>query len=183
MFIKPSRIILVPVILAALVALSAPAVAAETSDYEVTPCKPIDPTMGYQVFVGDKDPAGTNVRSGPGEEYPVIATLPTDATVLVEITGCSEGWIRIGRVFIWDDPCSTAIPLVGWIHGSLLYPNCRCEWYSEPTGESTVLEEIPPDARFTLVGCRDGWIKVQYGGHEGWLKEDCLMIPEGYFTP
>ena len=75
-----------------------PATAAETAGYEVTPCQPpgeggYDDCMYARVY--DTDPAGTNVRSGPGTDYSIVKTLPSDRPVLVTITGSVGEWMRI----------------------------------------------------------------------------------------
>lgn len=188
-----SKIVLVPVVLAALVTLSFPALAAETGDYEVVLCSDADsdPTSApIKAFVADKDPAGLNVRSGPGTDYPVLTTLPTDRTVVVAILASAKGWLRIGYVWICNETDVTQLSLKGWVNSALLKLPVSCDTgmtlLSEPRDDSTVVTEIPGSTfSVTLIECRcDGrgtWPKIRYGKFEGWLRpaSGCYGIGEG----
>ena len=53
-------------------------------------------------YVVDKDPAGLNVRSGPGSTFNVVGNLPNrkvDGGIGVHITGSSGDWFRIDEAF------------------------------------------------------------------------------------
>ncbi|MBN2223092.1 MAG: SH3 domain-containing protein [Deltaproteobacteria bacterium] len=183
MFIKLSRIVSVPVILAALIALAAPA-AAETAGYEVTPCQENEKgriSTPLWVFVGDKDPAGLNVRSGPGTGYPVVKTIPTGRTAAVSITGSSGGWFHIDYVRICDEDKSfKSMELAGWVSGSLLQVRVIYEidapLFSEPRKDSTIVTKVPGGTLVTLSGCRCdswcGWLEVRYEEFQGWIRPD-----------
>jgi uncharacterized protein YgiM (DUF1202 family) len=173
--------------------LSPSAVAAETAGYEVIPCRENDNghwSDPLRVFVGDTDPAGTNVRSGPGTDYPVLKTLPTDRTVAVSITGSSGGWFRINSVWLCSELNIDSMDLVGWVSGALLQVRVNYEidvpLFSEPRKDSTVVTEIPGGTLVTLSGCRCdswcGWLKVRYGEFEGWIRPDHYraIVAEGF---
>jgi len=38
---------------------------------------------------------GLNVRSGPGVDYPIVATLSQGATVMVVDTDSDTGWLQV----------------------------------------------------------------------------------------
>jgi SH3-like domain-containing protein len=171
---------------------SLPATAAETGAYEIVPCSDAgsDPTSApIKAFVGDKDPSGLNVRSGPGTDYPVLKTLPTDRPVVVAILGSAKGWLRIGYVWVCNDTGVTQIRLDGWVNSALIRFPVSCDTgmtlFSEPRDDAKVVAEIPGNSfSVTLIECRcevrGTWIKIRYGKFEGWLRpaSGCYGIGE-----
>jgi SH3-like domain-containing protein len=170
--------------------LPIPAAAAETADYEVVPCQ--EPEGGkyetcMHAWVFDTDPAGLNVREGPGTEYPVITTLPTDRVVVVTISGSVGEWIRIKDARVCPgtgEMKDVHLDLVGWVHGTLLKVMVLGGWdqpswpfssepaplYAEPNDASSIIARIPNNTNVTVAGCRAGWMKVRYRELEGWLS-------------
>jgi hypothetical protein len=83
-------------------------------------------------FLTDKDPRGTNVRSGPSAAAPVVGHLPpdysgagSDETFAVEFTviGSKDGWLlikdaRTGQY--GEGPQKTVFAGPGWISGGLV---------------------------------------------------------------
>lgn len=168
-------------------------IAAEMADYTVVPCKENDNvswSAPLRVYVGDKDPAGLNVRSGPGTEYPILKTLPTDRTVAVAITASAGGWFRINNVWICGELNIDTMDLVGWVSGTLLQVRVNYEidvpLFSEPRKDSTVITKLPGGTLVTLSGCRCdswcGWLKVRHGDFEGWVRPDHYraIVAEGF---
>jgi SH3-like domain-containing protein len=144
---------------------SLPAFAAETADYEVVPCDRV------LAFVYDTDPAGLNVRSGPGSDYPVIATLPTNQPVELLITGAVGAWMRItepsGQTF-------DTMNIVGWVYGPLLAVWTQgnpsgIPLHTKPSASSPILAKIPNGITVSITGCQGEWLKVKYREIEGWL--------------
>lgn len=95
--------------------LSLPAVAADTCD--------------FQAYANDPDPAGTNVRSGPGTSYPVIGVLkPTTMEGYTfgaefHVDGFEDGWFRIGDASTGqygDDTEEVVFKGPGWISVKLV---------------------------------------------------------------
>jgi SH3-like domain-containing protein len=150
--------------------ISLPAVAAETTG-AVVPCD-------CDAYVVDTDPAGLNVRSGPGTTNSVITTLPTDRPVEVTITGSAGAWMRISDAYIYvvDAPTGDiTMTFEGWVYGPLLAVTARpsgpmtVPLYREASTASGVLLGLPMDSEVTLTGCKGTWMKVRYGQVEGWL--------------
>jgi SH3-like domain-containing protein len=140
------------------------ATAAETAGYEVTPCeKPVG--SGYRctyALVYDTDPAGTNVRSGPGTDNPVVTRI--NSNKLVMITGSAGEWMRVET---YQDESH----ITGWIHGTrLMVPvHSPGALYTEPDTKSSLIARIPEQTYVTVAGCRGNWMKVRYRDLEGWL--------------
>lgn len=149
----------------------------------------------------DKDPAGLNVRGGPGAGHPVIGRLPppieptpdyvfaSEAT----ITGSQDGWFRITRA-IQDDYISDAEPKTvfegeGWVSGrklGLLLNDTRL--YSAPDAEAPLVAKllaetadgaVGPDAFVVdrLHACQGYWVEVSgtFLGKQlhGWVRGTC----------
>ncbi|MBN2224522.1 MAG: SH3 domain-containing protein [Deltaproteobacteria bacterium] len=148
-----------------------PAIAAETAGYEVVPCE-------VHAYVIDVNPSGVNVRSGPGEGYPVIALLPPVGVapdyndVDVMIRGSVGEWMRISDP--WSSTTETKEGFektVGWVYGPSLGLRAKgfAPLYEEPNTESPVLVRVPHDDGGAVIGCQGEWVKVNYRGVKGWL--------------
>ncbi len=156
---------------------SLPAQAAETTDIKVVPCD-------CHAYVVDPDPAGLNVRGGPGTTYPTLTTLPTNRPVEVTITGSVEKWMRISDAYIFVDDAPTGditMTVQAWLYGPLLGVGMRpagrtVRLFADPDMASQVLAELPVDAEVTLAGCKGKWLKVKYEKVEGWLGPDSGLI-------
>ena len=146
-----------------------------------------------ECYVISDDPAGVNVRSGPGAQYPVIGTLPTGPGVVVSprITGSVGEWLRIEDIWVgeWPEesihprfPDSGPLKLTGWVSGPVL--GVQTQWpeeydsstrsavvplHEEPATGSAVLIRVKSWLVVPVVGCRGEWVKVRYRGVEGWL--------------
>jgi uncharacterized protein YraI len=174
-------ILLVWLLTVSVTSLPLPAAAAETADYEVVPCQCINWSC-MRAFVYDTDPAGTNVRSGPGTDYDIVTTLPSDEPALVTITGSVGEWMRIEYSRDETEPQRT-----GWVHGSRLSVRVigtgygPAPLYSEPDTKSATLAMIPDRTYVTLAGCRAGWINVRYRGLAGWLPAESRGLIETEF--
>ena len=152
-----------------------PAAAVETADYEVVPCD-------VECYVISDDPAGVKVRSGPGQEYPVIATLSTESTVTIslEITGSVGEWFRIADLYVAKesptDGYEKQVDITGWVTGPVLgvrawgHSNAAdVPLYEEMSTKSPVLTRLINNAGVAIIGCNGDWLKVNYKGIEGWL--------------
>jgi len=170
--------------LAALVALFLPAAAAETAGYEVTPCQGPEGDEYWRcmrAFVYDTDPAGTNVRSGPGTDYDIVTTLPSGA--VVTITGSAGEWMRIKDAVVVTE---TELHFTGWVHGSrlmvmVLAGHGQAPLYAEPDTASPVVARITSETYVRVAGCRAGWIKVRYREFVGWLPAESRGLIETMF--
>lgn len=127
-------------------------------------------------FVADTDPAGLNVRSGPGSNFEVIDTLPTNEPVEVSIVGTTDGWFLLNEA---QSPAQQELEQLGWVYAPLLgvtttsldinAPDAPAKLYASPDGASTVLAEIPKFSEVTLLSCSGDWLQVQTSDTAGWL--------------
>jgi SH3-like domain-containing protein len=129
-------------------------------------------------YVIDTDPKGLNVRSGPGADYPITLTLPTNYPVEVSITGSVGPWMSIERAYIFADDGMTEDvdrKIGGFVYGPLLAVQTRpggrmlIPLYAEPDAASGVVAELPMEIEAVLTGCRGTWVRVKHGDVEGWL--------------
>ena len=129
----------------------------------------------------DEDPAGTNVRSGPGGGFAAIGRLPTDRTDLIEIVAAKGSWVKIARAI--DEEGETFFERQGWVYAPLL--GMTVSWnpndpkkaghhnlYAGPGGKSRVLGRVAPEAAVTLESCQGKWVKVKQHGRTGWLAPE-----------
>ncbi|SOC13976.1 hypothetical protein SAMN05877809_10748 [Rhodobacter sp. JA431] len=149
----------------------------------------------------DPDPAGLNVRTGPGTQYPIIAVLPPvqrygrqmTLGTEVSITGAKDGWMRIEAAW-FDDygmggddhaPVQQLFSGEGWVSGRLvsLLLN-RDRLFAEPSRAAPVValfDEIGmgPDAVEVtrLRDCLGDFVKIEgnYAGQKvaGWADWTC----------
>lgn len=99
----------------------------------VAPASAVEPDQicDFYAFTADTDPAGTNVRSGPGTNFPVLRVLPQsygsaefDGKFAPEfhVIGFSNGWYQIEDVSVGlygDDEQETVFEGPGWISSRL----------------------------------------------------------------
>jgi SH3-like domain-containing protein len=132
-------------------------------------------------YVIDTDPKGLNVRSGPGTNYTVTATIPTNNSVEIWIIGSLGPWMSIERAYIFaedDTSDDVDMKITGFIYGPLLAVQTRpsglklIPLYTEPDITSRVIAELPMDIEVVLTGCQGTWVKVKYGDIEGWLDPE-----------
>jgi hypothetical protein len=153
---------------------------------QVTPCK-------GNLDIADQDPAGTNVRAGPGG--PIIGKVKAkDRWVEVEVTGqaldaSGAAWARITSASLEADENDNVPDRdtvlwkgVGWVAFSKLGVSefdSRDRFHAAPSERSKVLlslegvdEEHIPAAQ-AILGCDGDWLKVRIKGIEGWTHTWC----------
>lgn len=123
------------------------------------------------VFVADDDPAGLNVRAGPGTGAAVIARL-REAT-WVHVNGSDGAWMRIDRATIDDGEGAEGraeFSGEGWVYGPLL----GVEGAGGEDGSGTVVRAgpaadarevgliAPDDGQAKLRGCRGEWLELEH---------------------
>jgi hypothetical protein len=134
------------------------------------------------------DRNGTNVRSGPGTNFPVRKTLRDPTGFLFHITASQGNWVRIDEYFAYRE--TERQRLDGWVYAPSLFlivqeNNLSNEkfvdnLYAAPDlnspllfpKNSTVADGVP------LQGCRGKWAKVKYKEKIGWLNpaSHCALI-------
>ena len=116
-----SAILFIALLITTAIFFSLPAVSAEPTEDEIVEC------FLLNAYVIDSDPNGTNVRSGPGKNNPVIATLNYHEEIRIRV---SVGeWMLVEKEDEYDP--------IGWVYGPLL----------------AVVAEIPDDTETTILGC------------------------------
>lgn len=99
----------------------------------VAPAFAVEPDQicDFYAFTADSDPAGTNVRSGPGTSFPVLSVLPQSYGSAefngkfapeFHVTGFSNGWYQIEDVSVGlyeDDEQTIVFEGPGWISSRL----------------------------------------------------------------
>lgn len=109
-------------------------------------------TCGFGAYADDADPAGANVRSGPGTQFPIIGVLKPDArsddgfTPEFRVSRFENGWFRIGNAVIGqygDGPEETVFQGPGWIAGNLIGFDIQ-DWrlYEAPSTNSAITYDL-----------------------------------------
>jgi SH3-like domain-containing protein len=127
-------------------------------------------------FVADTDPAGLNVRGGPGSDFPVIDNLPTNGPVEVTIAAGANGWLKLNTAWSME---RQELEQPGWVYAPLLgvttksgdpnKPDGPVSLYSAPDGSSAVKTELSKAAEVVLLSCSGNWLEVQAPEATGWL--------------
>lgn len=180
----PPRDALAAGLVAALL-LVAPAARAQLDGVAPAPAGQVACSFG--AFVSETDPAGLNVRAGPGTSHRVVGTLPpvklsgddppVRAMVEVEVSAGANGWFRIARARD-NEMLTEAAPRPmfkgsGWVSGRKLTvksqatagrqgPDARAAAVlSGEDGMGFDGDAFVQNGR--LLGCSGTWALVEYG--------------------
>ena len=114
--------------------------------------------------------AKTNMRTGPGRRYP-IAWVFVRRGLPVQVVGAFETWRQIRD-------CEGA---EGWIHQSLLSDRPSvivvgkaAALRREPSESAPALARVEPRAVGRPLDCAEGWCRVEFEGHRGWIDRRAL---------
>ena len=140
----------------------------------------------FQSVDGATSASDVNLRTGPGPEYDVVATLPPDtamtvtgvevnAFIPVKVDGkfgwVATEWVERGAITLEQSAApsqpgtATAIQAV--------------EIREEPLDEAAAMGTIPSVATVTLTGeTQDGFLRVVYDGQEGWADAAYLEVAD-----
>ncbi|MEM6519729.1 MAG: SH3 domain-containing protein [Cyanobacteria bacterium P01_D01_bin.71] len=153
-----------------------------SSDSATTAAATPEQSCSALAYVVDTDPAGLNVRSGPGSDFAAQDTLPTDVPVEVSIVGATNGWFLVNEAYSFEQQ---ELEQPGWVYGPLLGisttsfdindPEAPTTLYSTPDGSAAVTATIPKYSDVTLANCSGGWLQVDHAEATGWLAigEQC----------
>jgi SH3-like domain-containing protein len=108
-----------------------------------------------------------NLRSGPGQQYPIEWVL-TKRDMPVEIIAQFEHWRRIRE---WDGT-------VGWVQEHMVAGKRYVVvdkggahlLYRQPDAASGVVARAEPGVVARLAECRGAWCRVDAGDAAGWFK-------------
>jgi len=143
------------------------------------------------VFVSDDDPAGLNVRSGPGGGHAVVARLRQ--STWAHVTGSRGAWIRIDRATIddgGDGEGRAEFSGEGWVYGPMLgVEGAGGEEGGtvvrvQPSADSRKAGIIhPDDGEARLQGCSGEWLRLEHRSYanpgvfvRGWARRDQVCI-------
>lgn len=153
---------------------------------------------GLEAWVNDDDPQGLNVRSGPGREFPVIATIPRhngspgehpSTETLAILTGATGRWVQIVRA--QDHEAREVFRGRGWVFAPLLgvqvtagvreltNENYPVEVYRRPDKKGGMIGRIPAQTDVRLQGCQGEWVHIEHKGVKGWLPEESYCANPG----
>lgn len=118
-----------------------------------------------------KDEGGeTNVRKGPGTNYPVVETIPDG--MFINFAPGKGNWYKVYTTYTDDSPQD----LIGYIHSSkVVVPKrqgeCKIVAYVNDEGGYTNIRK-GPGSKYAIVGkVRDGsYILCSGYNGEGWVK-------------
>jgi SH3-like domain-containing protein len=134
-------------------------------------------------YVGDPDPAGLNVRSGPGKQFAVVGNLPKlEYNVSVHVTGATGQWFRVEGAES-QDTGEVVFKGAGWVYGPMLVTQSknyagldpeepRVKIFKTPSLKAAVVLRLPNETEVTLIGCKGTWARVRHQKGEGWLDRD-----------
>jgi hypothetical protein len=144
-------------------------------------------SCAFGAFVQESDPAGLNVRAGPGTSHRVLGTLPPGvvdhangdfvARVELDVLGATaDGWFRVARAHdneaLTGQPARAAFAGEGWVSGRKLTVKSQArkgyakpDAHSEPRLQLGDGESFDNDAMVAagqLIGCDGKWALVEF---------------------
>jgi hypothetical protein len=180
-----------PIMAAALVALTVAAAAQETVE-----CR-------FQGWSNDLDEKGQPVRVAPSAAAEVIGRLPPpvnvgfdELSVTIVVTGYREGWFRIADAAYSDEvqgvrvPRNAFVKATGWLPvGGVKALLAAKELKAQPAREAATVASLSgfrrevgggqvgfgPDgiAVKRLLSCRGAWVEVETELGTGWVEKVC----------
>lgn len=141
----------------------------------------------FGAFVSETDPAGLNVRAGPGTTHKVVGTLPpvklsgdeppVRAMVEVEVSAGANGWFRIAKArdneMLTDAPPRPMFKGSGWVSGRKLTVKSQAvAGRLRPDAKAPAVLSGQESAGFDgdafvqngrVLGCSGKWVLVEYG--------------------
>jgi SH3-like domain-containing protein len=109
-----------------------------------------------------------NVRTGPGEQYPVTWKFVRQG-LPVEVVAEYELWRRI----------RAQDGTIGWVHKSLLSGRRTAVivgatrlLHADPDAASPVVVQAQAGVQGRLRKCHGSWCEMEISGHKGWLTRD-----------
>jgi len=134
-------------------------------------------TCKGSVYTVDPDPKGTNVRSAPDKDSPVIIVIPQDSEgTVVDLAASSGDWMLIHSA--QGVTSGFWFRGQGWVHASLLGVRAvnrtgrKASLHSKPDAGSSVIKMFAGETEARLAGCKKDWMQVKIGEQKGWLSPD-----------
>jgi uncharacterized protein YkwD/uncharacterized protein YraI len=150
------------------------------------PAPPSKSVSLFQSVDGAISASDVNLRTGPGSDYAVVATLPPntemtvtgaelDAFIPVKVDGqfgwVASEWVERGAISLEQ----TAEPTQAGTATAI----DAIELRDAPTSDGVAMGTIPTVAVVTLTGeAQDGFLRVVYDGQEGWADASYLEVAD-----
>jgi len=131
----------------------------------------------------------SNMRSGPGARWPVIAQIPAGAKI--QLDNCGPGWkhdwcqihYKGKRGFV---AANTLSPTAKNVVVAPLVTRDITAVRSGPGDSWKVVAKIPPGQKVVSSGCQKGWMtswcKVAYEGKSGYVDRNYLKRKGAVFA-
>lgn len=153
----------------------------------VAPADVAQTACAFTAFVNETDPAGLNVRAGPGTAHKVLGTLPPTwvgsddpplhARVEVEVSASVDGWFRIHAArdneLLTEAAQRPMFKGQGWVSGRKLTVKSQAQSGRQRPDIKSAAVAIGRDGssfdsdafldHASLIGCRRPWVLVEYG--------------------
>jgi SH3-like domain-containing protein len=130
--------------------------------------------QGGSVYTVDHDPNGTNVRSAPQKDSPVLFAIPYDFEgTVVALSASSGDWVLIHSA--QGATSGFESQKEGWVYSRLLAVRAanpagrKVPLYSKPDTRSAVIKMLASETEGRLAGCVGSWRQVWIGNEKGWL--------------
>ena len=149
----------------------------------------------FSSMVKDSDPAGTNVRSGPGLGFPIIGKVPhmhsgkfgiEGDTVDFWVVELRDGWARITDAWQYSENHPDQRLASGWIANNFLLFDIQSDYvFERPDPKSRIVATTwfdkdgghPPQGRRPFA-CQSDWVHLMVTGHDkverpAWARGIC----------
>lgn len=151
----------------------------------------------FSAWVMKGAPPDLPIRSGPGPDYPAVATIPrpyTDGAEIyfpeVTITGSRDGWFRVSEVITdlyggWPTDAVVTFSGEGWLPGNMLRVWLESRYLlSRPSDDAPVAFTVTTASGTsdyfqidTIHACEGSWIEVEGRRDDerprGWTRDIC----------
>ncbi len=149
----------------------------------------------FSSTVKDSDPAGTNIRGGPGLGFPILGKLPHMRFGEFGVEGdrndfdvveLRNGWARITNVQNYSDNHPDQRLPSGWIASNFLLFDIQWDYvFERPDAKSRIVFTawVDKDGMHSLQGrrpfeCQGDWVHLMVAGHDkverpAWTRSIC----------
>jgi uncharacterized protein YraI len=128
------------------------------------------------------------IRSGPGDAWPVVATLPAGAKVNVLncVSGWSRGWCNVRYGTTKGYVRAGALGAFGSsVEVAPVVTNEITRLHASPSLFSSVVKVIPGGKTVDMIRCKSGWgrgwCEVTYDNKKGYVR-GALLARQGSVT-
>jgi uncharacterized protein YgiM (DUF1202 family) len=123
----------------------------------------------------------SNLRSGPGTSYTLVATL--DQNTVLQRTGTVNGWSRVvyqgQEVYIYDSLIETQSATTVTTAVGTLTVSSDVNVRSGAGTDNAVLGVAKTGESLTITGLVDGkWYRVSYNGQEGYVNRNLIKVSD-----